>query len=261
VLAMVHKLLHQRGVAAALLARPDEGERALTNVLHLAALLQEASGSLQGETALLRYLGEQIGADDSSDSGAAQLRLETDAALVKVITLHKSKGLQYPVVFLPFSYTSAIPRTESGEDKTDPKVKKRIEEEKAESVRLMYVALTRAERALFMSAATPSWLPDRTSLYTLLNRKSKTDLARKLAAWDECDHIRVEPLPEANKQPWSGSSTPAVQQAALKPLRSHHSAWRSSSFSSMTRDLHQLSSLPLTAQDEFAGGPPDRCRR
>ena len=50
VLAMVHKLLHQRGVAAALLARLQGGERELTNVLHLAALLQEASASLQGET-------------------------------------------------------------------------------------------------------------------------------------------------------------------------------------------------------------------
>ena len=251
VLAMVHKLLHQRGVAAALLARLQGGERELTNVLHLAALLQEASASLQGETALLRFLGEQIGADDSVDSGAAQLRLETDAALVKVITLHKSKGLQYPVVFLPFSYTSATPKADSGEDKDDLDVKKRLEEEQAESVRLMYVALTRAERALFMSAATPGYMPEKTSLFKLLNRKTKTDLIEKLEAWGACSDICIETLPTQNLQRWRGNSTAAVPRTIETLLRRHRSTWRSTSFSSMTRDLHAITALPKTSQDEL----------
>ena len=251
VLAMVHKLLHQRGVAAALLARLQGGERELTNVLHLAALLQEASASLQGETALLRYLGEQIGADDSRDSGAAQLRLETDAALVKVITLHKSKGLQYPVVFLPFSYTSATPKADPGEDKDDSQVKKRLEEEQAESARLLYVALTRAERALFISAATPGYMPEKTALYKVLNRENKTDLMEKLQAWDACSDICIETLPTQNKQLWRGNSTAALPRAVEALLRRHRSTWRSTSFSSMTRDLHAITALPKTSQDEL----------
>jgi len=251
VLAMVHKLLHQRGVAAALLARSRGGERELTNVLHLAALLQEASASLQGETALLRFLGEQIGADDNLDSGAAQLRLETDAALVKVITLHKSKGLEYPVVFLPFSYTSATPKADPGEDKNDPDVIKRIEEEQAESVRLLYVALTRAERALFMSAATPGHMLDKTSLYRLLNRKTKDDLAEKLSVWGDCSDICIQTLPAATNQLWRGNSAVSVPRAAEPLWRRHRSTWRSTSFSSMTRDLHANTALPKTSQDEL----------
>jgi exodeoxyribonuclease V beta subunit len=196
-------------------------------------------------------LGEQIAADDTRDSGTAQLRLETDAALVKVITQHKAKGLQYPVVFLPFSYTSAVPRTEGGEEKDDPKTLQRIEDEKAESLRLLYVALTRAERALFMAAATPNWLPDRTSLYKLLNRRDKTDLQQKLAVWAQCPDISVEQLPLPSLLTWQGNSTLAVQRHASEPVRSHRSTWRSSSFSSMTRDLHQHAALPLTAQDEL----------
>jgi exodeoxyribonuclease V beta subunit len=56
---------------------------------------------LQGESALLRFLTDQL-ADPQAQGESAQMRLETDAELVQVITFHKAKGLQYPLVFLPF---------------------------------------------------------------------------------------------------------------------------------------------------------------
>ena len=241
VLAMVHQLLHQRGVAARWLAQTHSGERELTNVLHLAALLQEASSSLQGETALLRFLSEQIGADENTDSGASQLRLETDAALVKVITLHKSKGLQYPVVFLPFAYGTPHAKDLSAEEKLA---------QQEESVRLLYVAMTRAQRALFMAAATPNMVYKASPLYMLLNRKGSDDLIDHLNDW-QCSDIRIEPLPPSNDQRWTGTAAVEVPRNAETPQRRHRSQWRSSSFSSMTRDLPKGTTLPKTAQDEL----------
>ncbi|MDE2371418.1 MAG: exodeoxyribonuclease V subunit beta [Burkholderiales bacterium] len=145
---------------------PTEGERRLTNLLHLAELLQAASAGLEGEEALIRWLGRQI---DGGESGDEQiLRLESDADRVQIITIHKSKGLEYPLVFLPFA--SAVRRgggaaspvlVREGDDGrrrlvVDPGADD-LEAERydalRESTRLLYVALTRARHALWVGLA------------------------------------------------------------------------------------------------------------
>jgi len=90
VLPMLHQWLHSQQVAQRMLAQPD-GERRLSNLLHLGELLQHAAQSLQGEHALVRYLGEQI-QNQHHDTEAQQARLETDALCVKVITYHKRRA-------------------------------------------------------------------------------------------------------------------------------------------------------------------------
>ncbi|MCB1995008.1 MAG: UvrD-helicase domain-containing protein [Rhodoferax sp.] len=106
VLAMLRRALHVFELPARWLAAGDaSGERRLTNVLHLAELLQAAAGTLEGEPALVRWLAQQVDADADGATAAGEdrvLRLESDADLVQVVTIHKSKGLQYPLVFLPF---------------------------------------------------------------------------------------------------------------------------------------------------------------
>ncbi|MGS0757752.1 exodeoxyribonuclease V subunit beta, partial [Roseateles sp. GG27B] len=91
------------GIAgAAGLSDAVDGERRLTNYLHLAELLQAASTQLDGEQALIRWLSTRL--DGGPQGGDEQIvRLESDADLVKVVTVHKSKGLEYPLVFLPFA--------------------------------------------------------------------------------------------------------------------------------------------------------------
>ncbi|WP_164139872.1 3'-5' exonuclease, partial [Stenotrophomonas maltophilia] len=69
----------------------------LTNLLHLAEWLQRAAVELDGEHALIRHLAEQVQSPGSEEI----LRLESDADLIKVVTIHKSKGLEYPLVLLP----------------------------------------------------------------------------------------------------------------------------------------------------------------
>jgi len=163
VLAMLRQTLHQLGLASRWLATAD-GERKLTNFLHLAELLQTASSALDGEQALIRWLQNEINAD-SGQSDEHIVRLESDADLVKVITIHKSKGLEYPIVCLPFSTSF---REQSSKNTSyvnlanaQGQLEFRLQFGKAELVaadlerlredlRLYYVALTRAQHALWV---------------------------------------------------------------------------------------------------------------
>jgi exodeoxyribonuclease V beta subunit len=166
VLAMLRRFIHELGLPAALLARPG-GERSLTNLLHLAELLQTASRQLDGEQALIRWMAEQVEGDGAMGDEQV-LRLESDAELVKVVTVHKSKGLEYPLVYLPFAVTArkVDKRNRSFFEYTDGDGTRRIdmalsEEAQAaveaarieEDLRLLYVALTRARHFLWLGVA------------------------------------------------------------------------------------------------------------
>jgi len=163
VLAMLRRFIHELQLPAALLGQPG-GERRLTNLLHLAELLQSASRQLDGEQALIRWLAEQIeGGEGAGDERV--LRLESDAELVKVVTVHKSKGLEYPLVYLPFAVTArkVERRNRSFFEFSDDDGVRRIDMaltetamelvERArlqEDLRLLYVALTRARHFLWL---------------------------------------------------------------------------------------------------------------
>lgn len=165
VLAMLRRLLHDFKLPQALMARTD-GERVLTNVLHLSELLQQASAELDGEQALIRHLSEHLAL--SGQTGEEQiLRLESDEQLVKVVTIHKSKGLEYPLVFLPFICStkpvdgSRLPLHFHDAEghahvslKPTPELIARADDERlAEDLRLLYVALTRARHACWLGVA------------------------------------------------------------------------------------------------------------
>ncbi|MFP5462664.1 MAG: UvrD-helicase domain-containing protein, partial [Gammaproteobacteria bacterium] len=162
-LTMLRRTLHLLDLPARWLGEPD-GERRLTNFLHLAELLQNASAELEGESAAIRWLATRIeGGEGVTDEQV--LRLESDADLVKVVTVHKSKGLEYPVVCLPFA--CSFRRVERGNTKHlslpddaggrelkldfDAEDLERADRERLrEDLRLFYVALTRARHALWM---------------------------------------------------------------------------------------------------------------
>ncbi|MBE1162532.1 exodeoxyribonuclease V subunit beta [Dyella acidiphila] len=169
VLAMLHNLLHAFDLPARLLAKPY-GERALTNLQHLAELLQHAATTLDGEHALIRYLATQLARAAERDAETAEeqvVRLESEADLVKLVTIHKSKGLQYPVVLLPFvCRVQDAPRNslqawhdDLGQTwidlEPDDDARARIERERLqEDLRLLYVALTRAEQVCWLGVAS-----------------------------------------------------------------------------------------------------------
>ena len=153
--------------AARLLALID-GERRLTNYLQLGELLQEATPQALGMHGLLDWLQGRIAHADQNDEQQL-LRLESDARRVQIITLHKSKGLEYPLVYLPFvGIEGGAPATAShctvhaeggrqlhwklgGEDAWETVTGMRDQARRAEDARLLYVGLTRAEHALWIA--------------------------------------------------------------------------------------------------------------
>ncbi|WP_429103293.1 exodeoxyribonuclease V subunit beta [Aeromonas veronii] len=164
VLAMLRALLHRRNLASSLLASPY-GERRLTNFLHLGELLQQVSSELDGEYALLRWLGEAVSRPNGQDAEQV-LRLESERKLVQIVTIHKSKGLEYPLVFLPFICSHRTAETplyheadEAGNrtilDLTgaDSSLAEADRERLAEDLRLLYVALTRGVYATWLGLA------------------------------------------------------------------------------------------------------------
>ena len=167
VLTMLRRSLHLLELPARWLAEP-EGERRLTNFLHLAELLQQASATLEGEAALVRWLAMAIEAGGSGGGEEQVVRLESDADLVKVVTVHKSKGLEYPLVCLPFATSfraverrtarylklaDADGRRQLKLDYGDADLERAEAERLREDLRLFYVALTRARHALWMGFA------------------------------------------------------------------------------------------------------------
>lgn len=139
------------------------GERRLTNLLHLSELMQSASHSQHGMAALLAWYERRL-TDPEAEGDAALLRLPSDAERVKIVTIHASKGLEYPVVFCPWLWDGKLLR--KGEDAArchdaegrvwvdfgSPDHAERMEryrqETLAEKLRLLYVALTRAKSRL-----------------------------------------------------------------------------------------------------------------
>ncbi|WP_345828803.1 exodeoxyribonuclease V subunit beta [Erwinia sp. HDF1-3R] len=153
VLPMLRELMVKRQIAENLLAS-ESGERRLTDLLHLGELLQEASASLDSEHALVRWLAQEV-AQPNGQSASQQLRLESDRHLVKIVTIHKSKGLQYPLVWLPFvaNYREAGQGIYHDRQtfqalldlRDDVESIELAEQERlAEDLRLLYVALTRS---------------------------------------------------------------------------------------------------------------------
>ncbi len=102
-MAALRALLHHWG-GFARLAGEEDGERVLTNVLHLLELLGAAPEARSGPQAAQRWLARRIEGDDTDET--AELRLESDARLVNVVTIHRSKGLEYPVVLMPFEWAA-----------------------------------------------------------------------------------------------------------------------------------------------------------
>jgi exodeoxyribonuclease V beta subunit len=245
VLPMLHRLLHDQALAQRLLAQGAAGERSLTNVLHLGELLQAASTSLQGEGALLRHLEAQLRRPAAS-AETAQLRLESDAELVQVVTLHKSKGLQYPLVFLPFMSNFRAEKKTSG--RSD-------DERLSEDIRLFYVALTRAQRALWLGVAQVSGDVDgkkpeaKSALSVLLGRSAPDDLAQQLSAW-ACPDITVQTAPDANDAVYTSNALPKPGKGALHARRVLRRNWWSASFSALTRDLQEAATTAGSDRDD-----------
>jgi len=155
-LVMMRNLMRSQKLHQHLLSC-DNGERRLTNLLHLSELIhhQSREQSLSMEE-VLRWLKQQ---QQTSHSKKGELRLESDEKLVKIVTIHASKGLEYPIVYCPFvgmddeksisgvfgfnQEDTAFLEIGSPDFKEHKEIK--AADQRAENMRLFYVALTRAK--------------------------------------------------------------------------------------------------------------------
>jgi exodeoxyribonuclease V beta subunit len=165
VLACGRAMIHMLGLDPFFTAngsddRLERPERTVTDLCHLLELLQEASVEVSGPRALMHWFGTMA----THDAGVTRpqdnrlLRMESDHDRIKIVTVHKSKGLQYPVVVLPFGMHASLPSKDQAVLERDANGERRLvtqpseeqkelarQEQYEEDLRKLYVAMTRAE--------------------------------------------------------------------------------------------------------------------
>ncbi|VFP84275.1 RecBCD enzyme subunit RecB [Candidatus Erwinia haradaeae] len=153
VLPMLRRLIKQRKIEEKLLTS-KQGERYLTDLLHIGEILQARFSDFDNHTALVRWLSKKIQKKDAGIPNQ-RLRVESNHNIVKIITIYKSKGLQYPLVWIPFAisclqakhavyYDDKICTTFLDLNQEPKSMILADRERLAEDVRLLYVALTRS---------------------------------------------------------------------------------------------------------------------
>ncbi len=251
------------------------GERRLTDLRHVAQLLHAAAASEQlGTTALTAWLRRRIAAaEEETGDEERSRRLESDAEAVQVLTIHRSKGLEFPIVYYPYLWEPGfIPQRvpvayhdpEAGDRRTVDvglegggyarHVQQHRVEQRGEDLRLAYVALTRAQHQ-----AVVWWAGSRDSRDSALGRllfarddegnvapagavtptdeEAETRLRSLAAAAPGC--ISVEPSVAEEPLRWAPPRIPAAMLVAGSFDRTLDTGWRRTSYSDLTALAHE----------------------
>lgn len=269
-------LMNECGATARLLSLHG-GERRVTNVRHILEILQEAdSTSPLTPDAVSGWVASERAAVITPER--REMRLESDVDAVQILTIHKAKGLQWPVVFCPTLWNcrsfaqkalgvpySLTPLDDGmvldiGSALQAQRSEQKELEQLGEDLRLAYVALTRAETRCYVTwgnfsdAATSSlgWLiqgggeaVDRDAIKALVTANADT-MAMTDVVFELTDTPAPAPLePRARREPLT--FTTAAGQLAI---------WRSSSFTMLTRNVSHVDSRDV---DDIL--QPDDARR
>ncbi len=281
-IAAVHEAVVADGLAARVLTRPD-GERLLTDLHHLGQLLHDvAHREGLGVTGLLEWLRSERRA--AAGSNARTRRLDTDARAVQLVTIHASKGLQYPVVYLPLAFNKWVPDDEVplfhdeaghrtrdvGGTRDGRSVRRHRDEQAGEELRLTYVALTRAQ-----SQVVAWWAPTRDSVNagwsrlllgrtpgspTVAARLDAVPGPREAAAaferWEQEGALVVE----ASRPTGAPSLPPAagVPRLAVRRFdRDVDTDWRRTSYSGLIRAEQEAAGTGTTESEPELAGTTD----
>ncbi|MBJ9327012.1 exodeoxyribonuclease V subunit beta [Citrobacter amalonaticus] len=274
VMPMLRTLMSARQIAENLLATAG-GERRLTDILHISELLQEAASQLESEHALVRWLSQHILEPDSNAS-SQQMRLESDSHLVQIVTIHKSKGLEYPLVWLPFitnfrvqdqafyhdrnSFEAVLDLSEANES-----VALAEAERLAEDLRLLYVALTRSVWHCSLGVAPlvrrrgdkkGDTDVHQSALGRLLQKGEPMDAAGLRSAIDAvCEENIVCRIPDAvSMEPLPGTVASEASLNARRVQRTPGDNWRVTSYSGLQQRGHGIAQDLMPRLDIDATG-------
>ncbi|NLC70881.1 MAG: exodeoxyribonuclease V subunit beta [Desulfuromonadaceae bacterium] len=274
-ITMATALMNREGVRERLIRLP-QGERRLTNLVHCWEILHRTAEERHlGMKGVITWFARQVA--ERPEQEEYQLRLETDDRAVQVITIHRSKGLEFPVVFAPYCWSGGgsgnlvffhdqkqenrltldLGSAELAAHKTAMAA-----EELAENMRLLYVALTRAkhlchlawgafkggERSavayLFHGQDESRQEPFALDFSRLSDDDLREDLNRAIGGPETGIVVTVPPAAEecARRPLISGEECPPLELPV--PPRTIPRPWRMSSFSSLISGSRRDEGVP-----------------
>ncbi len=257
------------------LAGDMSGERLISNLQQLIELLQQAILEHQlGMNKALDWLNQAVLNSQTVASDEQQMRLESDAAAVSIITLHSAKGLEYPIVFCPDlwrrsnrlnlekklikCHQQGAMIADLGSEDFEKRRQIALQEELAEDIRLFYVAVTRAKYVCYLywaNVRTQKQANQSAMAYLLqfaeADHKEQVQRLTELAS-DSDDAIAHHlldqeiALSETYQQTFSNRTLTARQKQ-----RKLYSIWQMSSYTALSALSHDdAPELPETKADE-----------
>jgi exodeoxyribonuclease V beta subunit len=296
VAALQETIMSSQQLPARLLSEPD-GERRLTDLRHIGETLHSAAtADGLGITALVAWLRKRMEEADDLTDGVEERsrRLDSDADAVQVVTIHRSKGLQFPLVYVPFGWDLFLPDVErpryhdaSGERVLDvgcglagsdsaafrEGVLRHRTEELAEQLRLLYVAVTRARSqvVLWWAPATTAECAPLSRLLFGMNAGDFEPSARIAIPSDgeiaelltqrfatATAVVAIEPACDPAGAHWSGTPAPEAELRAARFERDLDLAWRRTSYSALTAAAHDASGAAGLNPSPAVGSEPER---
>ncbi len=295
VAALQETIMSSQQLPARLLSEFD-GERRLTDLRHIGESLHAAAtADTLGITALVAWLRRRMDEADEVSDGVEERsrRLDSDADAVQVVTIHRSKGLQFPVVYVPFGWDLYQPQVErpryhdpSGERVLDvgsglagsdlaafnEGVARHRFEEAGEQLRLLYVAVTRARSRVVLwwaPSTTAECAPLSRLLFGLDPGGSEPQmsvavpvdpdvpalLGARLAAAGEV--VAVELVDASSETRWTGTPAADGDLRAARFDRGLDLAWRRTSYSGLTAAAHDAGILTSAVASPSVGSEPE----
>ncbi|MCL1058199.1 exodeoxyribonuclease V subunit beta [Shewanella gelidimarina] len=262
----------------------SEGERRLTDFRHLGELLQQKATELDGMSALINWFEQALIGNQPNEE--SQLKLASEQNLVQIVTIHKSKGLEYPICFIPFvslsrgSSKRPAPMLYHEHNKlvwdieqSDEGWDRQKRETLAEDLRLLYVALTRPVLKCYLYIANHSRLTKSKGMTSQLN---ETAIGYLLGIEDKiCEYSELQskaqllaqkdPLAISLTEMTAAGSTPFEEaylqlpsntdvQVELAPKvlkRPLQTPWRVGSYSGLVKHLAHEKVLPGADDEQF----------
>ena len=269
VAGMGRRVLGQRG-----------GERHMTDLAHIAQLLHEtAHRERLGLAALRDWLRHQC--DSRTGVTERNRRLDSDAEAVQIMTVFVAKGLQFPIVYLPFAFNRHVRSDDIllYHDGTDTRClyiggkgqgleRQGVEElnrleAACDNIRLTYVALTRA-----CSQVVAWWAPTKDEVSGGLSRLLRGRGVGESEVPDRCAPRIADDDARALFEQWEAAGGPSVEDSVIaspaaveKPpaasgleVRHFHRAvdttWRRTSYSALVRGFEEVAAIRVTSEPE-----------